>query len=324
MIKDETIKQMPRRRVVGLVLLAMMLAASLLLAPAAKPAQAAFPGQNGKIAFHSNSGGNLDIHSLNPDGSNLTSHTFGPFKETEPSVSPDGKQIAWARDAGDGSGFNIYVQPADEPPGVGEQFVVGSLKDDTQPSWSPDSKKIAFESNQDGNDEIYLVDTNGNNQKRLTFDQRSDGAPAFSPDGKKIAFQSNRDGNLEIYVMNALDGSNQTRLTKNFTATDFLPAFSPDGKKIAFASFRDGNFNIYKMNADGSSQKRLTKNAATDTSPTWSPDGKKIAFVSRRDGIDEIYRMNAKDGSKQKRITVTTDPKVFFNGSPDWGVATQQ
>ncbi|MCJ7435292.1 MAG: zinc-ribbon domain-containing protein, partial [Anaerolineales bacterium] len=96
--------------------------------------------------------------------------------------------------------------------------------------------RIAFVSNRDGNAEIYVMETNGSNQTRLTnnFEQMQDGFPAWSPDGQKIAFVSNRDDKDEIYVMNA-DCSNQIRLTDN-QAGDYYPDWSPDGKKIAFVS----------------------------------------------------------------------------------------
>lgn len=74
--------------------------------------------------------------------------------------------------------------------------------------------KIAFASNRDGNQEIYVMNVNGSNQIRLTNSPEADNAPTWSPDGKKVAFYSLRDGNYEIYIMNA-DGSNQTRLTNN-------------------------------------------------------------------------------------------------------------
>ena len=115
----------------------------------------------------------------------------------------------------------------------------------------------------------------------------------------KIVFTSTRDGNNEIYVMNAVDGSNQTRLTNN-TDIDEFPAWSPDSTKIAFTS----NLDIYVMNAvDGSDQTNISNNAAFDSRPSWSPDGTKIAFTSTRDGNNEIYVMNAVDGSNQTRLT---------------------
>src|SRR4029453_5386695 len=72
--------------------------------------------------------------------------------------------------------------------------------------------KIAFVSLRDGNQEIYVMNADGSDVQRLTFEQTADVEPAWSPDGSRIAFRSERDGNAEIYVMDA-DGSNQTRLT---------------------------------------------------------------------------------------------------------------
>ena len=77
---------------------------------------------------------------------------------------------------------------------------------------STDGTKIAFVSNRDGNYEIYVMNSDGTGQTRLTHDPGEDTWPVWSPDGRRIAFASDRDGNYEIYVMNA-DGTNQTRLT---------------------------------------------------------------------------------------------------------------
>jgi Tol biopolymer transport system component len=77
-------------------------------------------------------------------------------------------------------------------------------------------EKIVFSSNREGvnNSEIYLMNTDGTDQKRLTFNTVFDGEPSFSSDGGKIVFTSTRDGNAEIYVMNT-DGSNQKQLTNS-------------------------------------------------------------------------------------------------------------
>lgn len=83
--------------------------------------------------------------------------------------------------------------------------------------------KIAFQSNRDGNFEVYIMNDDGSNQTNITNNPANDGSPAWSPDGTKIAFISNCDGNIEIYVMNA-DGSNQTRLTNN-PAEDSQPSW---------------------------------------------------------------------------------------------------
>src|SRR5262245_25368347 len=85
--------------------------------------------------------------------------------------------------------------------------------------------KIAFASERDGNWEIYVMNTDGTGQTRLTNDVAVDSDPAFSPDGTKIAFSSDRDGDGEIYLINA-DGTGLTRLTNNTTG-DVQPSFSP-------------------------------------------------------------------------------------------------
>ena len=169
--------------------------------------------------------------------------------------------------------------------------------------------KIAFNSNRDGNDEIYVMNQDGTGQTRLTNDAASDVGPAWSPDGTKIAFNRG----FDIFVMNA-DGSSQLRLTSG-AAMNIAPSWSPDGTKIAFHSSRDGNFEIYVMDADGSNQTRLTSNTAGDFAPAWSPDGQRIVFRSNRDGNNEIYVM-AKDGTAQTRVTVSTadDQEPKFSG----------
>lgn len=163
------------------------------------------------------------------------------------------------------------------------------------------SSKIVFASDRDGKYlQIYLMNPNGSNQTRLTYNNANDHYPSWSPDGTKIVFVSDRDGNPEIYVINA-DGTNQTRLTNN-SAGEFHPRWSPDGTEIAFVSNRDGNNEIYIMNPDGTGQTPLTNNPANDDSPFWSPDGTKIVFTSSRSGTKNVYVMNA-DGTNPKQQT---------------------
>jgi len=172
--------------------------------------------------------------------------------------------------------------------------------------------KIAFNSDRDGNWEIYVMNPDGSGQTRLTNNNYNDKWPSWSPDGTKIAFSRDLNGNWEIYAMNA-DGSGETRLTNNNYAEE-LATWSPDGTKIVFSSNRDGNYEIYVMNADGSGQTRLTNNNYDDAHNSWSPDGTKIAFLSDRDGNYEIYVMNA-DGSGQTRLTNNNAGDVIYGSA---------
>lgn len=164
----------------------------------------------------------------------------------------------------------------------------------------PSPPKIAFSSDRDGNEEIYIMNGDGTEQTRITNNPASDGGPDWSPDRSKIAFVSDRDGNEEIYTMNA-DGTNPTRLTNN-NVKDESPAWSPDGTKIAFVSWTDNMPNIYVMDADGRNVTQLTtKDEGNGFAPTWFPDGHRLVFISMADG-QNIFFMND-DGSNKVKYT---------------------
>jgi Tol biopolymer transport system component len=177
-------------------------------------------------------------------------------------------------------------------------------------------EKIVFSSNREGvsNNEIYVMNTDGSDQKRLTFNTVFDGEASFSADGGKIVFTSTRDGNAEIYVMNA-DGTDQKRLT-NSLGNDSHPSFSPDGTKITFISDREGGLEVFTMNSDGMSAKRLTNPPFSKFNPSFSPDGTHILF-SAIDGNDsEIWLMND-DGSNPVNLTNNSadDRTAKFNAA---------
>ena len=184
------------------------------------------------------------------------------------------------------------------------------------PAWSPDGRRIAIVSNGTPSgtpcvvcdSQIYLINADGSEQRRLTLTDGFEHSPAWSPDGRRIAFVGPGDNNFtELYVVNA-DGSEQRRLTRTAGVERSL-AWSPDGRRIAFAGSGDGNPEIYVVNADGSGQQRLTHNSGRDRNPVWSPDGRKIAFESNW----QTWVMNA-DGSAQRRLT----RNGVHNFAPAW------
>jgi Tol biopolymer transport system component len=170
--------------------------------------------------------------------------------------------------------------------------------------------KIAFTSNRDGNQEIYVMNPDGSGQTRLTNNPASDSSPSWSPGGTKIAFMSLRSGAPAIWVMNA-NGSNPT-FVHGADPTSVL-SWSPNGTKILFQSVAlDGSPEIGVVNVDGSEATNLTDNAGADVKADWSPAGT-IAFENIF-GHDDIYVMNA-DGSNQVRLT---DQEPYFSGFPKW------
>ena len=151
-----------------------------------KPAEAAFPGANGMIAFaHYDGNGEEQIFLLDPKVS-LTQLTDSGG--SHPAWSPNGRRLAFSssRDGDD----EIYVMNAD---GTDQTRLTNNPASDGAPAWSPDGAKIVFQSNRDGNREIYVMSANGSGQIRLTNNPAADSNPAWSPDGSTIAFDSDRD-----------------------------------------------------------------------------------------------------------------------------------
>ena len=187
---------------------------------------------------------------------------------------------------------------------------------------------------QNWNTEIYLMNPNGKQIRRLTEQPKYDSKPAWSPDGKQITFMSYRDLERrfpedgialgEIYLMNA-DGTNPINLTQAPERADGVSSWSPDGKQIAFTSAELfnadllANSDIFVMDADGANPINLTNHNALNQTPDWSPDGNRIAFSSNRDGNWEIHLMNP-DGANP--INLTNHPAR--DGRPDWSPDGQQ
>jgi TolB protein len=172
------------------------------------------------------------------------------------------------------------------------------------------TSKVVFVSNRDGNDELYMMDYDGANQTRLTFNTVRDYMPAWSMDGRKIAYTSYKKDTAGLYLLNLDEGKYSAVSTRGVS---FSPSFSFDGRKMAFCSTQDGNSEIYVADSDGRNVKRLTFNSAIDTSPTWSPTNREIAFTSDRGGTPQIYIMDA-EGTNVRRASFGGD---YFD-APAW------
>ncbi len=181
--------------------------------------------------------------------------------------------------------------------------------------------------------DIYTVNRNGSELKRLTFNNVYTAESVLSADGKRIVFTSLKDGDLDIYTMN-VDGSNVRRLT-NTPGYDGGAWWSPDGKEIVYRSnhpkegpelqqYRDylalglvrpSRVELFIMNADGSNQRQITNLGGANFGPSWTPDGRRIIFSSNyknpRSGNFDLYIVN-KDGSGLEQITFDES----FDGFP--------
>src|SRR5262249_25622132 len=157
-VTRNSLNRSPLRRGLLLILLALAVMGGVL----DRSANAAFPGQNGKIAFH-RLVGRFAIFTINPDGSGLTMLTDTLSNNQNPSWPADGSNIVFISDR-DGN-TEIYSMNAD---GSGQTRLTNNPASDFAPAWSPDGTKIAFDSARDGNDEIYTMNSDGLDPVRLT------------------------------------------------------------------------------------------------------------------------------------------------------------
>jgi TolB protein len=171
---------------------------------------------------------------------------------------------------------------------------------------------IVFVSDRDGSKEIYAMDFDGRNVRRLT----SHRSLAMNPDGRggKVVFTSYIHRFPQIWMMNA-DGA-EAREIPTSVELNASPALSPDGTQIAFAGSAKGNPDIYVVSTSGSGLKRLTMTHALEASPDWSPTGRQILYTSDQSGTPQIWVMDA-EGTGPRRVTYAGNWNDEGAWSPD-------
>ncbi len=271
----------------------------------APPAHAAFPGQNGKIAFTVSTTFPPVIKTINPDGTGQSTVRSGHT----PAWSPNGRDLLFSHEddvrrmPADGSSETVVLDGAWQDAGGGQTW--GS------PAWSPNGSQIAATSvTGNGMDplfiELYTASADGSARQRIAF---GSGA-SWRPDGSLIAFNATNANGGEGQLRTVQPDGTDERVIVFPYGID--PDYSPDGSKIVYSSYAPGdnqNLEIYVYAGSGSPPLRLTNGAARDVQPVWSPDGTKIAFQSN----SKVYTMNA-DGTSPTRLTSGSD----FESQPSW------
>jgi TolB protein len=232
-----------------------------------------------------------DIDGTNPKGmTNFRSITLSP------SVSPNGKYLAYTSYK-EGKP-NLYVMDLEQHKEVFADREEGMK---TGTAWT--GKATLLYSQTSGRySTIYSLDVERRDRKVIQRNEGISTSPSFSPDGSKVVFVSDMHGSPQIFIKDLASG-NTNRLTYSGTYNS-APVFSPKGDAIAFVARFEGAFEICLMNADGSNQRVLTNGGIND-SPQFSPCGRYIIYSSNKGGKHGIYVMLF--NGENKRLLKFTD-----------------
>ena len=240
----------------------------------------------GKIVFYSKRDGNLEIYTMDSDGTNQTRLTFNEAGDAFPAWSPNGQQIVFRSDR-DGNA-EVYVMDAD---GNNQRRLTNHPGIDSFPAWSPDGSQIAFDSGRGrGNAtvDIFVMDPNGGNVRQVTrmgFASR----PKWSPNGKRILFEAVTDAGREIYMVDA-DGRNRWKVSfPNIEAGMFASGWSPDGKQVLYAEAIGSSVNdvtliiatLHPTRREVVHFDRVPLPKMPIYGETWGADGKSILITTR-------------------------------------------
>jgi len=222
-----------------------------------------FMGGKDKLLFTSYTLGMPQFYKVDPDRPTLQPAFTSRGMNTAPAYNVMDDEVAFASTM-DGNS-EIYRRKVSGTGRAERLTFSGTIE--TSPSWSPNGQEIVFISDRSGKPMLYIMDRDGSNLRRITYDFAYCGSPTWSPRGDRIAFTVMEGGNnMNIYTI-APDGSDAIKLTAS--GSNESPAWSPDGRFLAFSSTRSGSADIYVMQADGDNVRRLTWSGG-NTMPAWS------------------------------------------------------
>jgi hypothetical protein len=292
-----------------IAVLASSLLAGLVLAV---PAQATFPGENGRIIFERI--GDQRVWTVNPDGSALTplggcEGPSGPDSQFDPAWSPDGKRVLYDCGASVGA---IHVINVD---GSGDQFYYDNGATTTGIGWSPDGERFVHgythcEAVCHQSVETGPAPDGSGSFMPLASDLLE---PDWSPDGARIALWSSAE--RDIYTIDP-NGTGLVNVTNSPGVFEQPASWAPDSSKLVFTKPDGAGWRqVFTMRRDGTAVTQVTSSEQDKAIPVWSPDGTRIAFFAVDGSSSELYTMRA-DGGDVVRVTTTSDASGTLGWQP--------
>jgi hypothetical protein len=262
-------------RTVGPLAIPLAMAIAILVAftqyanPIADPWAEALPADDPTIT--------AQLYAMNADGTGQRRLTYLPGSALNARWSPDGSRLVYSyQPPGQATDpevrTQLHVMNAD---GSGDR-VLAIDTHAADPAWSPDGARIAFAgSADDGQYDIFVVNSDGTALEQLTSDAATDFAVTWTPDGSALLFNSDRNGDFDIVRLD-LSTKAVTAVTTG-PANDYEPAISPDGTRIAFTSDRRGqnSYDVWLAGIDGSGPVRFTVGTNDEVGDSYMPPGRR-------------------------------------------------
>jgi len=260
-----------------------------------------------RIAYVVKQGSRFELRVADADGQGAQSILISPEPIMSPAWSPDGTRMA-------------YVSFQNKKPIVFVQSLSASRQpapvanyrgSNSAPAWSPDGRQLAVVLTKDGSSQIYLMNPDGSNLRRITFSGAIDTEPFFTRDGQFIYFTSDRGGSPQIYRMPA-GGGEASRVTFDGDY-NVSPRISPDGKTLAYIARNSGRFQLMAMDLDTRQAQPLT-DGQNDESPSFAPNSRMILYASDVENRGVLAAVSS-DGRVKQRLTI----QAADVREPSWG-----
>jgi TolB protein len=260
-----------------------------------------------RIAYVVKQDSRFELRVADADGQNPQTALASREPIMSPSWAPDGSRLAYV--SFENKRPVVYVHSL----ATGRRQVVANFRgSNSAPTWSPDGKQLAVVLTRDGPSQVYIMDADGSNVRRLlTQSQVIDTEPVFSADGAHVFFTSDRSGGPQVYRM-PVSGGEAQRLTFE-GSYNVTPKVSSDGKLLAYVTRNAGRFQLAVMDLE-SRQTQILADTHPAESPSFAPNGRMILYATQMGGRNVLAAVSS-DGRVRQRLSV----QAAEVREPAWG-----